>query len=85
VYFNEHAQTFSTLGDIVLADLSGYALATKIGKGIDFQSSIHLFFDYNMQAFRWTFRLGGQTYLSKPVTPANGSKTKSSFVTLQAR
>jgi HK97 family phage major capsid protein len=85
IYFNEHAQTFSTLGDIVLADLSGYALATKIGGGIDFQSSIHLFFDYGMSAFRWTFRLGGQPYLSGPVSPANGSKTKSSFVTLQAR
>jgi HK97 family phage major capsid protein len=85
LYFNEHAQTFSTLGDIVLADMSGYALATKIGQGIEFASSIHLFFDYNMSAFRWTFRLGGQPYLSAPVAPANGSNTKSSFVTLQAR
>jgi HK97 family phage major capsid protein len=85
IYFNEHAQTFSSLGDIMLVDLKGYALATKIGQGIEFASSIHLFFDYNMSAFRWTFRLGGQPYLSKPVSPANGSNTKSSFVALQAR
>lgn len=85
VYFNEHAQTFSTLGDIVLADMKGYALATKVGQGIEFASSIHLFFDYNMSAFRWAFRLGGQPYLSKSIASANGSKNKSSFITLQAR
>lgn len=85
VFFNEHMQTFGTLGDIALADLSGYALATKAGGGVDFAASIHLFFDYNIQAFRWTFRVGGQPYLSKPVSPANGANTKSHFVTLQAR
>jgi HK97 family phage major capsid protein len=85
VYFNEHAQTLGTLGDLVLADLTGYALASKIGQGIEFASSIHLFFDYNMSAFRWTFRLGGQPYLSAPVAPANGANTKSHFVALAAR
>lgn len=83
--FNEHMQTLGTLGDIVYADLSGYALATKAGGGIDFAASIHLFFDYNMSAFRWTFRLGGQPYLTAPVNPANGANTKSHFVALQAR
>lgn len=85
VYFNEHAQTLGTLGDIVLADLTGYALASKIGQGIEFASSIHLFFDYNMSAFRWTFRLGGQPYLSAPVAPKNGANTKSHFVALATR
>jgi HK97 family phage major capsid protein len=83
--FNEHMQTLGQLGDIVYADLSGYALATKAGGGIDFAASIHLFFDYNMSAFRWTFRLGGQPYLTNPVQPANGTNTKSHFVALQAR
>lgn len=85
VFFNEHMQTFGTLGDIALADMSGYALATKQGGGIDFAASIHLYFDYNIQAFRWTFRVGGQPYLSAAVSPAKGSNTKSHFVTLQAR
>jgi HK97 family phage major capsid protein len=83
--FNEHMQTLGTLGDIAAADLTGYALATKAGGGIDFAASIHLFFDYNMQAFRWIFRLGGQPYLSAAVTPAKGSNTKSHFVALAAR
>lgn len=85
VFFNEHMKSLNTLGDIAFADLSGYALATKAGGGLDFAASIHLYFDYNIQAFRWTFRLGGQPYLSAPVSPANGSNTKSHFVTLQAR
>lgn len=83
--FNEHMQTLGTLGDIALVDLSGYALATKQGGGIDFAASIHLFFDQNLTAFRWVFRVGGQPYLSKAVSPANGSNTKSHFITLQAR
>lgn len=83
--FNEHSATLGDLGDITVVDLSGYALATKAGGGIDFASSIHLFFDYNIQAFRWIFRLGGQPYLSKPVSPAKGTNTKSHFVALEAR
>jgi HK97 family phage major capsid protein len=83
--FNEHSATLGDLGDIAAVDLSGYALATKSGGGIDFAASIHLFFDYNISAFRWIFRLGGQPYLSKPVSPAKGANTKSHFVALEAR
>jgi HK97 family phage major capsid protein len=83
--FNEHCQTLGTPGDIIAADLSGYALATKVGGGIDFAASIHLFFDQNLTAFRWIIRAGGQPYLSKPVTPAKGAATKSHFVALAAR
>jgi HK97 family phage major capsid protein len=83
--FNEHCQTLGTPGDIIAADLSGYALATKAGGGIDFAASIHLFFDQNLTAFRWIIRAGGQPYLSKPVAPAKGAATKSHFVALAAR
>lgn len=83
--FNEHCSTLGVKGDIVLADLSGYALATKAGGGIDFAQSIHLYFDQNLTAFRWIIRAGGQPYLSAPVTPAKGSNTKSHFVALAAR
>jgi HK97 family phage major capsid protein len=83
--FTEHCKSLTNLGDLVLADLSGYCLATKQGGGVDFAASIHLFFDYNIQAFRWTFRLGGQPYLGAAVSPANGANTKSHFVALQAR
>ncbi|MBN8987431.1 MAG: phage major capsid protein [Rhizobiales bacterium] len=83
--FNEHCETLGTPGDIVLGDLSGYALATKQGGGIDFAASIHLFFDQNLTAFRWIFRIGGQPYLSAPIAAAKGTNSKSHFVALAAR
>ncbi|HEY3694072.1 phage major capsid protein [Phenylobacterium sp.] len=84
VLWTEHAQTLGTVGDIVCANMSGYYAATK-GGGVDFATSIHLYFDQNLTAFRWTFRVAGQPYLSAAVSPAHGSTTKSHFVALQAR
>ena len=52
---------------------------------LDFAASIHLFFDQNLTAFRWIFRLGGQPYLSGPVAAAKGAGTKSHFVCIENR
>lgn len=84
IVFTEHAKTVGDAGDITLVDLAGYYAAIKRG-GVQFASSIHLFFDYGSQAFRWTFRLGGQPFLSAPISPDNGSETRSHFVNLAAR
>ena len=81
--FTEHAQTLGTAGDVTCANMAGYYSVTK--GGVDFASSIHLYFDQNLTAFRWTFRLTGQPMLSKPVQPANGATTKSHFVSLANR
>lgn len=81
---NEHSQTVGTKGDIQLVDPLGYYMARK-ANGLTFAQSMHLYFDYAIQAFRWTFRLGGQPYLSAPVSPAKGSSTKSHFVCLETR
>lgn len=83
--YSEHCSVLGDKGDIVELDPSGYYCATKQGGGIDFAASIHLFFDYNIQAFRWIFRFGGQPFLSKPMDRAHGTNTKSHFVTLEAR
>lgn len=84
IRLTEHAKTLGDLGDIQFIDPMGYYMPVKQG-GVDFASSIHLYFDYGIQAFRWTFRCGGQPFLSKPVQPANGPNTKSHFVTLAER
>lgn len=84
IIFSEHASTLGDKGDLQFIDPMGYYMPTKQG-GVKFDSSIHLYFDYGIQAFRWTFRCGGQTYLSEPVTPAKGSNTKSHFVVLDER
>jgi HK97 family phage major capsid protein len=80
----EHAQTLGDKGDIQFVDPKGYYLPYK-ASGVRFAESMHLYFDYNIRAFRWTARLGGQPFLSEPVSPAKGSATKSHFVTLAAR
>lgn len=84
IQFTQHSQTLGTLGDIVFADLMGYYAARKTS-GIKFAASMHLYFDYNMGAFRWTFRLAGTPYLKEAVNPARGSSTMSHFVALATR
>lgn len=84
VQFLENCATLGTVGDIQLVNGMGYYAITKTG-GPEFASSIHLFFDYGIQAFRWMFRLNGQPYLSAPVSPAKGSSTRSHFVALATR
>lgn len=84
IKFSEHAETVGDVGDLSLVNPAGYYAAIKRG-GVRFASSIHLYFDYNATAFRWTFRLGGQPYLSAPMGAAKGSNSKSHFVLLEAR
>ncbi len=84
IQWSEHAETLGTKGDLQLIDPVGY-YATQREDGPQFASSIHLYFDYGLQAFRWTFRFGGQPYLSAPVSPAKGANTRSHFVVLEDR
>ena len=84
VVFLENCQTVGDQGDIQLVNPKGYYAPVK-GGAPEFAESMHLFFDYNVSAFRWIFRLGGQPYLSAAVSPAKGSTTRSHFVVLDAR
>lgn len=84
IRFSEHAKTIGDLGDLILGSWKGYYAARRTA-GAQFAQSMHLFFDYGIQAFRWTFRLGGQPHLSAAVSPANGSNTKAHFVALAER
>lgn len=84
VKLSEHAKTLGDLGDLQLVSPKGY-YALRRESGPKFAQSMHLYFDYAIEAFRWTFRFGGQPHLSAPVSPANGSATKSHFVALAER
>lgn len=84
VLFSEHSAALGTKGDIALIDPEGY-YATNKRAGVNFAQSMHLYFDYGIQAFRWTVRMGGQPFLSAAIARAHGSNTKSHFVTLAAR
>ncbi len=82
--WKENCKTLGDKGDLQLVSPKGYFAARRT-TGVQFASSMHLYFDYNMQAFRWTFRFGGEPHLSAPIAPANGTNTKSHFVTLDER
>jgi HK97 family phage major capsid protein len=85
VRFSEHCETVGDQGDIQLVNLrDGYYTITSEG-GVQYATSMHLYFDYGLQAFRWTFRVNGQPFLSKAITPAKGASTRSHFVVLAAR
>lgn len=84
VIVTEACDTIGDVGDIILADLGSYFAPYKAG-GIRSDVSMHLYFDQGMQAFRWTFRMGGQPWLSAAITPKNSSNTLSHFVTLAVR
>lgn len=84
VKFLENCQTLGTQGDIQFVNPKGYYAAHK-GTAPEFAESMHLYFDYNINAFRWIFRVGGQPYLSAAVSPAKGSSTRSDVVVLDTR
>jgi len=84
IIYNDHSDTLGDQNDLVFADMSGYYGIKKTG-GVKFAESMHLFFDRDAHAFRWTFRFNGQTFMSQPVTPNKGGNTKSQFVSLAVR
>lgn len=84
--FTEHCRKLGDKGDIYLADFSQYLLGQKKGRGIKADTSMHLKFDYDQMAFRFTFRVDGQPWLPSAVTPRYAtSDTLSPFITLDTR
>lgn len=79
----EHCSGIGDVGDIILADFSNYMLASK--DDIQTASSIHVKFIYGESTFRVTYRVDGRPLMNSTITPYKGSKTQSSFITLQAR
>lgn len=77
-------KTIGDKGDIIFACMDQYMTATK-GGGIRTDSSIHLYFDQSITAFRFIFRVAGQPWWSSAVTPENGGNTLGAFVTLDDR
>ena len=84
VIVTQACSTLGTQGDIILTDLRAYLAAQKVG-GLRAETSIHLWFDYDVTAFRFILRLAGQPWWSQSITPLNGSNTLSHYVTLDTR
>lgn len=77
-------KTVGDLGDFMLVDLKQY-LAIKKAGGVKATTSIHLWFDQDLTAFKFTFRMAGQPWWSGAQSALNGSFTQSPFVALAAR
>ena len=71
-------------GDIILADLSYVYSITKVA-GIKQAVSAHLYFERDIQAFKWTMRVDAQCPFKAPVTTEFGAYQMSGIVTLAAR
>lgn len=83
VIVTEFNQTLGTEGDIILWDPTQYVTITKGAP--DTAMSMHLRFDYQENAYRTTFRIDGNCWWKKALTPKNGSNTYSPIITLAAR
>lgn len=84
IMVSQHANTFSSQGDVQLHDLSYYRTITKAG-GVQTDTSVHLYFDADATAFRTIFRVDGAPKIAAPISPAKGANSLSPFVQLAAR
>ena len=84
IIVSQHANTFSSAGDVMLVDLSYYQSLTRVG-GAQTATSMHLYFDADATAFRTTFRMDGQSKLAAAIAPAKGTNKLSPFIQLAAR
>lgn len=84
IVLTDACDTVGDVGDLILANMGGYRAITKAG-GEEFATSMHLWFDQGVEAFRLTFRMDGQPVLSSAITPPNSAVTRSHFATIAAR
>lgn len=83
-------ETVGDLGDIMLVDLTQYLTAIKTGggyggDGIRSETSIHLWFDQDITAFKFTMRIAGMPWWNAAVDMRDGTNTQSPYVVLEAR
>jgi len=83
VIVSDACSALSSLGDIVLADWTGYLIGMRMDATIAADTSKH--FDTDEVAFRMILRLDGMPINSTPVKLRNGTDTVSHFVMLEAR
>jgi HK97 family phage major capsid protein len=89
VYYREACAPLGTPGDLILFVPSGYfaAVRTYAGAANDIRSdvSMHVWFDYDVSALRFSMRVAGTPWLAAPFVRYKTSTTVSSVVVLEAR
>ncbi len=78
-------ETLGDQGDIVLIDWKQYMIITKTA-GMRSDVSMHLWFDYDVMAYRFILRISGMPHWKSAITPRdNANNTLSWCVTLDER
>lgn len=80
---NEHMAVAGSLGDIAFVDPSEYFWIER--DGIRQTTSVHVRFEYDEMAFKFTYRCNGMPSWYSVGTPAKGTTTRSPYVALAAR
>lgn len=79
----EQARPLGDQGDVILADLTQYALSDS---GVQASTSAHVRFEWDEQMFKFVFEVDGGSIWKEPVSPMNGeTDTQSPFVVLAER
>jgi hypothetical protein len=78
-------ETLGDLGDVILWDPQAYLSVLKAGVNPRVDVSMHLWFDYDMTAYRFVLRMTGQPWWEAAVSPRDGSNTLSPYVALAER
>jgi HK97 family phage major capsid protein len=85
VITHQACETIGDKGDIFFIDFKQYLAIMKSGMNPKVDTSIHLWFDQNITAFRFVLRVGGKPWWSTTMAARDGSATYSPYVTLDAR
>ncbi len=84
VLYREACAPLGTEGDLLLIDPTMYFSATRDPPTRE-DVSIHLWFDYDLSAFRFIMRLGGMPWWAAPITRYKTATTISTVVSLATR
>jgi len=74
-----------TVGDILFVDWSQYLALLKSGPNPRVDVSMHLWFDQDLTAYKFSLRMGGMPWWSTTAAPLSGSNTYSPYVALATR
>lgn len=81
----EACSALGDAGDVIFGDLRKYLSVVKSG-GIQTAVSIHLWFDYDVTAFRFVLRVGGQPWMNTTVAGYQaGTNARGMFTMLATR
>lgn len=85
VMYSNHCPALGDAGDIILADLDQYGVATKARGEIEQAISMHFYFDAAEVAYRMIYRIDGKVMRQTPLTMPNSPLPRSGFVCIEPR